>query len=321
MNDVAVELGAVEPVENPIASAAVLVELNISVWGASRLDRVETEKVNANAGAVTNAAQVRKDILAGNKLRKDIADFAAGCRMWHNRQTMPWSDKGARLLPTSLFLEYKTVANAKQAEFKTLVDTFIAAYPQLVQDAHTNLGTMFDASEYPTADEVEAKFDFRMVFSPVPQAGDFRVKVADDALAEMQESYASAFESRLKTVTQEPWNRLHDMLKAMSEKMTEDDGPRFRVRKNKEGETIRQEIKRPFHESFVTNAQNMCDMLRHLNITNDPALEKARLALENAMFGIDIDAVRESPETRAKIKADVDAIMATVPAPAAADYW
>ena len=299
----------IEPIEptdtNIIGKSAVLVELNISVWGASRIDRAETEKVNADANAVSNAAQVRKDILAGSKLRKAIADYAAGCRMWHNRQTMPWSDKGARLLPTSLFLDYKTEANARKAEFDTLVANFIAAYPQLVQDAAVNMGRMFDAGEYPDVSEVAAKFDFRMVFSPVPDVGDFRVEVGNEALTEMQESYASAFDTRLEAVVKEPWDRLHEMLVAMSEKMTEDDTPRTRTRKG-----VVQEIKRPYHESFISNAQAMCGMLKHLNITKKPALEKARLALEDAIFGIDIDAVRESPETRAGIKTKVDNILA-----------
>jgi hypothetical protein len=166
--------------------------------------------------------------------------------------------------------------------------------------------------------EVASKFDFRMVFSPVPETGDFRVNVSNDALAEMQESYASAFDSRLGAIKQEPWNRLHDMLLGMAEKMTEDEGPRYRNRKNKDGETIRQEIKRPYHESFVTNADALVDMLKHLNVTNDPVLERARLALSDAMFGVDIDVIRESPATRADIKAKVDAILvAAAPTPEA----
>jgi hypothetical protein len=99
------------------------------------------------------------------------------------------------------------------------------------------------------------------------------------------------------------------MLLGMAEKMTEDEGPRYRNRKNKDGETIRQEIKRPYHESFVTNADALVDMLKHLNVTNDPVLERARLALSDAMFGVDIDVIRESPATRADIKAKVDAIL------------
>ena len=308
---------------NVIANSAVLVELNISVWGASRLDKIASDKVVSDAGAVDNAAQVRKDLLAGDKTRKAISDYAAGCRMWHNRMTMPWSDKGSRLLPTSLFLDYKQIANTHKAEFDARVQTFLAAYPQLRLDAQQRMGTLFDASEYPDVDEVERKFRFVMVFSPVPDAGHFCVDTTvegmENALEEMKSSYEGAFDSRLAAITREPWDRLHEMLQGMSDKMTEENEPRYRVRNG-----VKQEIKRPYHESFVSNAIQLCEMLKHLNITNDPKLDKARLALESAMFGVDIDAVRESPEVRAEIKASVDAILAQNEpefAKADADFW
>lgn len=306
MNDIAEVTEA-----NSISNSAVLVELNISVWGASRLDRAATDAVVANAGAVTNAAQVRKDILAGTTIRKDIADYAAGCRMWHNRQTMPWSDKGSRLLPTSAFLEYKTEANNRKADFENLVQTFLLAYPQLVADAQARMGKLFDPTDYPDATEIASKFDFKLVFSPVPSANDFRVDVGNDAMAEMRENYEGALKTRVEAAMKEPWDRLHDMLLGMSAKMVEDDTPRTRTRKG-----IVQEIKRPYHESFITNAQAMCKMLTHLNITKNPELERARLALEDTIFGVDIDAVRENPDVRAEIKSKVDAILTTNQ-----DFW
>jgi hypothetical protein len=91
-----------------ITSSAVLTELNISVWTANKLDKGATDNVTNNASAVKDAAQVRKNLMAGTHQRKAIADYAASCRLWHNTQTLPWADKGARLMPTSLFLGYKS---------------------------------------------------------------------------------------------------------------------------------------------------------------------------------------------------------------------
>lgn len=299
---------------NIIANAAVLVELNISVWGASRLDKIASDKVVSDAGATeSDAAQVRKNLLAGDKTRKDIADYAAGCRMWHNRQTMPWSDKGPRLLPTSLFLDYKQVANVHEAEFKNRVAIFLAAYPQLRLDAQKRLGTLFNADEYPDTSEVASKFDFKLVFSPVPDSGHFCVDTTVDgmelALEEMKSSYDNAFASRLNEVMEEPWERLYETLDGMSEKMTEEDTPRFRNRTAKDGTKVQQVIKRPYHESFLVNAEQMVDMLKHLNITDDKDLTRARLALGDAIATVDIEGVREDPDVRAEIKRKVDAIL------------
>ena len=123
-----------------ISASAVLVELNISVWPASKIDRETTEQVNTNAGAVRDAAQTKKNLFAGTSLRKDIEKFAARVRQYHNQHTLPWADKGERLLPTKLFMEYKQTMNAYEYEFNKMCDNFFAEYPRLVAEAPANLG-------------------------------------------------------------------------------------------------------------------------------------------------------------------------------------
>ena len=87
-----------------ISSSAVLVELNISVWTANKLDKGATDSVLASNSASKDSAQVRKNLMAGTDKRKKIADYAARARLYHNQTTLSWSDKGARLLPTILIL-------------------------------------------------------------------------------------------------------------------------------------------------------------------------------------------------------------------------
>ena len=278
-----------------ITSSAVLVEMNISVWTANKLDKSATEKVVSDNAAVQNAAQVRKNLMAGTTLRKDIADYAAGCRLWHNTRTLPWADKGARLLSTSLFLDYKSEANVRRDTFNKMVDNFILQYPSLVQTANNYLGTLFNPEDYPSVDEVQSKFGFRLVFSPVPEAGDFRLQVAEQDLNDLREQYEVNFNDRLAEAMREPWDRLHKLLTGMSEKLTDEDGE--------------DESKKRYHDTLITNAQSLCSMLTHLNVTKDPKLEQARRDLELTMLGADIDAIKESPEVRKGIKNKLDAIL------------
>jgi hypothetical protein len=111
----------------------MLVELNISVWTANKIDKDASRKVADDNHAAADSGHFRKNLMAGSTLRKDIADYAAGCRMWHSTRTMPWADRGPRLLPTSLFFDYKTEANARETYFNNKVSEFLIAYPSLVQ--------------------------------------------------------------------------------------------------------------------------------------------------------------------------------------------
>jgi hypothetical protein len=276
-----------------ITNSSVIVEMNLSVWTANKIDRRATENVTCDAGANRNAAKVHKNLMAGTNLRKDIADFAAGCRTWHLRKTLPWADQGARLLPTSLFLDYKTEANARRDKFNAMVDEFITNYPTLVYNAQAELGTLFNVNDYPSVEEVRSKFGLRLVFSPVPEAGDFRLDVPTSELNALKNQYEDSFKDRIADAMREPWDRLHKLLTGMSEKLVEPEG----------------EGKKLFHESFVTNAEALCELLTHLNITQDPTLEAARVQLVQAMTGADIIDVRESPAVRADIKSRVDNIL------------
>jgi hypothetical protein len=278
-----------------ITSSAVLVEMNISVWTANKLDKSATEKVVSDNAAVQNAAQVRKNLMAGTTLRKDIADYAAGCRLWHNTRTLPWADKGARLLSTSLFMDYKSEANVRRDTFNKMVDNFMVQYPSLVQTANNYLGTLFNPEDYPSVDEVRDKFGFRLVFSPVPESGDFRLQVAEQDLQDLRQQYESNFNDRLAEAMREPWDRLHKLLTGMSEKLTDVEGE--------------DETKKRYHDTLITNAQSLCSLLTHLNVTKDAKLEQARRDLELTMLGADIDAIKESPEVRKGMKDKLDAIL------------
>lgn len=280
-----------------IASSAVLVELNISVWPASKVDREMTEQVNNDAGAVYGAAQTKKNLFAGTSMRKDIEKFAARVRLFHNQRTLPWADKGERLLPTALFMDYKqTMDNYAQA-FDIMCDNFFHAYPTLVQQAHSNLGSMYKADDYPPIEEVRSKFGFRRAVNPLPEAGDFRLDVNIADLEDIKQEYARKFDERLADAMRAPWERLHKILQDTSIKLTDEVDANGEVAKKR------------YHETLITNAQELCDLLSKLNVTKDPKLEQARRELETTMLGADIESIKESAEVRSDLKNRVDDIL------------
>jgi len=277
-----------------ISASAVLVELNISVWPASKIDREMTEQVNINATAVRDASQTKKNLFAGTSLRKDIEKFAARVRLYHNQHTLPWADKGERMLPTKLFMEYKQTMNNYEAQFNQMCNNFFIAYPQLVQEAQVHLGTMYRADDYPDLTNVREKFGFRMAIDPIPEAGDFRLDISAQDLDEMKAQYEAKFDERLAEAMRTPWERLHTVLTAMSEKLKDEEGD---------------DNKKRYHDSLVTNAVDLCGLLDKMNITNDPKLEEARKQLELTMLGADIETIKESSHVRETMKNKVDAIL------------
>lgn len=275
-----------------ISTSAVITEMNISVWTANKVDKTATKKVADDSQASSDAGLYKKNLMAGTSLRKDIADYAALCRTWHNGRTLPWHDKGGRLLPMSMFMEYKQEASARRDYFNAKVAQFVQEYPMLVQAAQRNLGALFNPDDYPPAEEVESKFGFRLVFSPVPEAGDFRLDVGATELSDLRYQYESAYDTRVKEAMQSAWDKLHEALTSMSDKLDDVEGER-----------------RLFRDNWLSNITDLCGLLSHLNITNDPDLERARRELERMALRTDLEGVRKDAGVRADLKAEVDAVL------------
>jgi hypothetical protein len=190
-------------------------------------------------------------------------------------------------------MDYKQNMNIYERNMNVMIQDFYTSYADLIELAKLHLGDLFNPYDYPDLDELKSKFGFRLVFSPLPESGDFRLDIPQQDMTEMQQKYELAFNDRLADAMREPWQKLHKMLTDMSEKLTEESD----------------ENKKRFHDSFVSNPMELCGLLTHLNITKDPQLEQARRDLELTMLGIDIDDVREDKNCRTELKTKVDEIL------------
>ncbi|NDC25079.1 MAG: hypothetical protein EBZ49_13275 [Proteobacteria bacterium] len=276
-----------------IATSSMLIDLNISVWTAKKLDKSVSQEVDESKEAKFRAGNYNKNLLAGTHQLDRIVKFAANTRLWHNRHTLPWSDAGTRLLPMESFLSYKNMLNDYEAEFNALVAQFLNRYPELVDAAAFNLGKLFNREEYPTVEQISNKFKFSYMFSPVPTSGDFRVDIGETALAELKNQFEAGANAKVERAMKEAWDRLHDVLVHMSERLTD-----------KEDGTHKE-----FRDSLVNNAVELTSMLTSLNITKDPKLEQARRELSNILLGVDAKELRKHQSIRQEVKTCVDDIL------------
>ena len=278
-----------------ISDRAVLVQLNISSWGTERLDKSQTERINLLNNADAKAGKVHKDLMCGTTLAKDIDLHVGRSRLWNNQNTMPWQDRGARLLPTSLFLSYKDEMNSREANFETMVNRFVPNYAAAKQTAKNYLGSMYREEDYPDVNDIASKYKWTLSVSPIPSSGHFCLDVPAEDLDNVRKSCDDFVEQKVAEAMRKPWEDLHTMLTGMSGKLQEVD-------------ELNGTPKR-FHETFVTNALDLCKLLNHMNITNDPQLDKARQQLELVLAGTDVDDIKENEFVRSDMKKRVDNIL------------
>jgi hypothetical protein len=276
-----------------ISSSAVLVDLNIATWTARKNDKRVSEEIDAAKNTKARAGNFHKKLFAGNSTLEEMQKFVTQVRTYHYNNTLPWSDSGTRLLVMGRFMEYNTKMREFEAEFVTLKEKFLANYNDMVSAAAFTLAELFNREDYPNPDVIAHKFYFKYEYAPVPQSGDFRIDIGNEGIQELVGRYESQFDARVKTAMQEAWTRLHDCLSRMSERLD------FNGDDNK----------KIFRDSLVDNALELVDMLKCMNITNDPELERSRKQLEQAMFGVSAKELRENSDIREDVKAHVDEIL------------
>lgn len=273
-----------------ISSSAMLVELNISVWTGRKFDKGVSQEIDTQKQTTTRAGNYSKRLFADEPVFDAIQKFAGNSRTYHYHATMPWSDSGLRLLTTSMFFDYQREITAMEQEFNQLVDTFLSSYDKLVLQSQMKLGTLFNQDDYPPVEMVRDKFKFSVKFAPVPEVGDWRVNVGHEAEAILKESYANYYQSNLESAYADVWERTHEALTRMSEKLSGDK-------------------KQIFRDTLVSNVMDMVDLLEKFNVTGDPKMRTAKHKLESVMLGITPDALREDDYLRLDVKGKVDSLI------------
>jgi len=282
-----------EVVVSKLSGSALIVNMSLSVWTGRKLDKRVSEEVDQAKSTKTRAGNYHKNLLAGSGKLEEITKVANAVRTWHYTVTQPWGDNGDRVLNMASFIDYKSRLTEYEHQFTNAVNAFLNEYDTLVAAAAFQLGDLFNRDDYPLREQIVDKFGFRYAFSPLPTAGDFRVDIGEEGLREMRDHYENVLSTRVNDAMQDAWDRLHDVLTRMSERLADTEDGKRKI----------------FRDSLVDNAIEVCGLLRHFNITGDVRMEAMRMELEDALRNVDASSLRESDHMREQTKQKVDALL------------
>ena len=162
---------------------------------------------------------------------------------------------------------------------------------------------MFLRDDYPTTESIERKFDFRMAYIPLPEAGDFRVDVGNEQREVLETHYSEYYTKQIESAMGDVWQRVHKALSAISDRLDE---PTADDKTNKRGHKI-------FRESLVDNALSLLPLLSTCNVTGDSQMEALRLRLDDTLRGVTYDSLSHSSVQRAQTKRAADDMLASLP--------
>lgn len=280
-----------------IASSAVLLDLSMSAWSATKNDKDADSQVEAANNTKGKVGKYIKDLMADNKSLKAIKSHIAATRSWLLRNTIPWNHNGQVIVPLAIYLQLMTELKARETTFWELVEEFIEEYDTGVTASAFSLGALFKREDYPSKEAVRAKFAFRYMEQPIPQAGHFMLNLEQTMKDELVEHFNSVSEQRVQQAVNAVWQRLHKALRSMSAKLTDETGADGAAKKKR------------FHDSFLSNAEELVDLLRACNLTNDPKLAAAADEFDRVVMGLDLADLKKMPEARAAARERIESVM------------
>jgi hypothetical protein len=292
------ELNYTAPAAPSITSSAMLVELMISVWTGKKRDKAASEEVSRNKNADKGVASVNKKLLGDCAELDALQKFSANVRNMHYNATLPWSDMGPRLLTTTRYFKYNADFTALQAEFGRLVDTFLAAYDWEIMQSQAKLGDLFDVTEYPSGDDLRNKFRFKLNYIPLPDAGDWRIDINNEAQAILKDQYSTYYTEQLASAMNDVWRRLFDTLTTLSRQLSD---------QTEDGKTPK------IYASVFDRALEIVDMMDTCNVTNDPSMQLMQRKLAMAFRGVTVESVKDDNYLRRETKRAVDEAIKSLP--------
>lgn len=290
MNAVIKDMVGIAPT---LHSSAVLVSLKIGIWNTKRKDKGTSEKVKLDAGAQGNVGAYNKNLVPDFRELESITKFSADCRNWIKRTTVPWTFDGVNVVSTTtLWNGFDQEMQDRQKQFYAMRDDVLLEYANARQAAQFRLGSMFDATEYPSVDEVSTKFYFDYSYHPVPQAGDFRVDVSNQGLQFLQEQFEREANKAVAEAMSSLWERV--------KKTTETLSNQLRVSKDEKGK---------LYQSTLDTALDLCNMMKDLNLTGDPKMERMRRDLFSTLNGMDLNDLKKDETARLSVKQEIDDLL------------
>jgi len=280
-----------------ITSRGMLINLAVSTWVARTHDRAATREVTAAHGAAEGAGWFNKTLMPADAL-KDVRTAVSRLRDHHYEQTLPWSDKGYRILPAANYFPYTERHNSLAAAFDVAVREFVARYADYTEEARAQLGSLFSPADYPSPRHIGAKFDVSLSVIPLPNGDDFRVDLGDEASARLAREIEARTHAALEEATRDIWHRLSHAVEDLRDRLV-----RLDDQDDIDGRKARMK------SSGMTNLRELVELLPRLNITSDAQLDAMGERLRRSICQADPAELRVNPNLRQDVTNEANDIL------------
>ena len=268
---------------------SLLICLNLSGIASARADKQITRDVIFQQNAQADAGRWVSRLWTREAM-EPIRGLDSQIRSLHYAKTLPWMDKGERIIATKIFTDY--MAQMRELRFKreTLVQGFIDNYDDWLDQARAMRGDSFKFEEYPTRWGARDKFKFELTSAPIPHRDDFRITLAKEDMSEIQDALDQRVQDAELTARRDLYRRMAEPVAKLVERLAQPDAR--------------------FTAATLNVLRELCATLPDVNVLDDPEVEMLRATIEAQLCHLDADSITESRSDRSRALSKANDILA-----------
>lgn len=236
-----------------LADKAMLARLSRRRISTSVRDKSLEGSVRATTGddSITVSKHLFKD--KNSFVRKLILAFDEVYRL-HIENTMPWIDRGPRLLPSKNYMQYMETMRQAIEQVDRMVPYVVDNWSALVDEDIVRRGGTASRGDYPARMKVADSFSVDLQVLPLPDTSDFRVEV-DDAT---RDALQTALEEAEQAARADIIRRMMEPIEKAVAKLSTPIGEQGSI----------------FRDSLLNNLFDGIAQAKSLNISDDPELAR-----------------------------------------------
>lgn len=256
-----------------LGSKALLVSMHATCWSAKKVDADVSRSATDAYGADAEAGRFLKNLIQNEHL-EEVKKLQRQARSTHTVLTMPWDDRGARLLPIQNHTEYQQTMDDLILKMSAEKKRFMGTYGDSIENARVALGRMFHEEEYPSVDGIDERIGMTYEFSPVPDRSHLESlvgSVPEITLESLRQATDRQVQIKLTEATNWLYGWVHEIATYVEDRLTPDP------------ETGRPKV---FQVTMVKHLERLSANLDGFNMIEDPMLKRIAEDLEPVVDSI-----------------------------------
>ena len=207
--------------------------------------------------------------------------------------TLPFPEAGIRLLPQSSLSTFAKTMQTYRERLQDAARELAAHYDTIRSEAQRRLGTLYNASDYPST--LDGLFDLEVSY-PTIEPPNYLMALHPDVYQAEQTRVRERFENAVELAEQAFATELQRLTAHLAERLTglHDGQPKV------------------FRDSAVENLREFFERFRRLNIRSSPELDALVEQAQQTIAGVEPQTLRDSNRLRQMVARDFEQIQASV---------